>query len=67
MSEIETYRTTCNICGEPVYYYPVRLLIESKQALDKVITPKTVDVPCEGDPQHTSSYNFPVDFEKVEN
>ena len=71
MAKTSTWKTNCRKCKSPVFYYPAKLLLESKNFGD---TPdntrrRIVDCTCTGEDEqgkHTLSYTFPDDFKKIE-
>lgn len=71
MTKTSTWKTLCRKCKSPVYYYPAKLLLESKSLSNTPddMRKRVVDCTCTGEQEnvkHTLSYNFPVDFEKVD-
>ena len=70
MTNTSTWKTLCRKCKSPVFYFPAKLLLESKgfsNTPDEMRT-RVVTCTCTGEEEnikHTLSYNFPADFEKV--
>ncbi len=64
-----TWLAKCKKCGGEVYYYPSKILLESKKAQEEDdLRPRVVDCKCEGDAngiKHPARYNFPKEFEKI--
>ena len=70
MTKTSTWTTECKKCKSPVYYYPAKLLLESKSISDSPedLRPRIVDCTCTGENdsiKHTLSYSFPKDFTKI--
>ena len=70
-NKTSTWKTNCRKCNSPVFYYPAKLLLESKNSSN---TPdytkrRIVDCTCTEENEkgkHTLSYTFPDDFKKIE-
>jgi hypothetical protein len=67
MPKTEEYFTECTKCKSPVYYYPVKLLLETDliKADTKDQTKRTVSCTCTGEiggVKHTLNYVFPDNF-----
>lgn len=71
MTNTSTWKTLCRKCKSPVFYYPAKLVLETRNS-DKNsddMSKRIVDCTCSGEEEntkHTLSYNFPDDFKKVE-
>lgn len=69
-TRIKTFKAECTICKSPVYYYPVKLLLQIKSFASKHsenidMTVKQVSCTCTGEiggTKHTSDFTFPTDF-----
>lgn len=71
MAKTSTWRSVCRKCKSPVYYYPSKLLLESRSYTEppEDLRVRIVDCSCTGENEntkHTLSYSFPTDFSKVE-
>jgi hypothetical protein len=71
MAKTSTWKAECRKCKSPVYYYPAKLLLESKSFSEppEDLSKRIVDCTCTGETdtgKHTLSYSFPEDFKKVE-
>lgn len=70
---METWKTTCPSCGSPVYYYPAKLLLESRNTdsyfpATENNKQKLVSCSCTGDiggEKHVRDYVFPQDFKQI--
>jgi|GEM_PF-3016955 hypothetical protein len=67
--KIATWQAECRECKSPVYYYPAKLLLESRtfQEPPEDLTPKLVVCSCTGEKggvKHTLKYSFPSEFKK---
>lgn len=64
-----TWKSICK-CGEPVYYYPVKLLLEGDNPSIDVVISKLklldrnyhISIKCCGGYESTIDYRFPKDF-----
>lgn len=71
-SKTQTYRVKegCKKCKSPVYYYPVKLLLETREYTPKTEKTRIVTVQCTGEldeqgRKHTYDYVFTDDFEQI--
>jgi hypothetical protein len=74
MTKTSTWRVKdgCRKCKSPVYYYPAKLLLESKSSVEPPddTSKRIVSCTCTGENEnskHTLDYLFPTDFVKENN
>ena len=70
MAKLITYKTKCKQCESPVYYTPVKLMMEYLRGVPEPDEEdvKLVDAECTGEVtgfKHTNTYIFPLEFKKV--
>lgn len=67
MIKIFKVNNGCKKCGNNIYYYPAKLVLESNK--DIVLPEKSIiTLTCsDGETKHTSDYEFPKQFELIEN
>jgi len=71
MAKTSTWKAVCKNCKSPVYYYPAKLLLESRSFSEppEDLRKRIVDCTCTGETdkgKHTLSYSFPQEFEKID-
>lgn len=52
-------------CGEYVYYYPQKLLLETQKQPDVNMTKRIVSLTCCSDCKKTRDYEFLTEFKKI--
>jgi len=64
----ETWQTQCRLCSEPLYYYPAKLVLETKvQPLISMNEKRILYLTCTNpDCKHVISCEFPSEFKKFE-
>jgi len=64
----ETWQTQCRMCGEPLYYYPAKLVLESTtQPPINMNEKRILHLTCTNpDCKHIVSFEFPLEFKKFE-
>lgn len=59
-----TWKTRCK-CGEDVYYYPQKLLLETHKQSEVDMSKRIVSLTCCSKCKNTRDYEFPTEFEKI--
>jgi hypothetical protein len=59
-----TWKTKCK-CGENVYYYPQKLLLETQKQPEVDMAKRIVSLTCCSECKKTRDYEFPTEFEKI--
>ena len=59
-----TWKTTCK-CGEDVYYYPQKLILETHKDYDVNMNKRIVSLTCCSSCKKTFDYEFPKQFIKI--
>jgi hypothetical protein len=64
---IKTFKVSngCKKCGNDIYYYPAKLVLESNTEID-LTEKRLITLTCsDGKTKHTSDYEFPKQFIEI--
>jgi len=59
------WKTKCKNCGEDVYYYPQKLVLETHKETEVNLNTRIVSLTCCSNCKKTFDYEFPKQFIKI--
>ena len=65
MNKDKTYETKCRKCGESIYFYPRKLLLETNNQPEVSLDKRIITLTCCSGCHKTLDYEFPLEFNSI--